>query len=268
MPESLQFVIAHGYAVLFAWVLGEQLGLPIPSVPMLLLAGAMARAGQVRLSGSLVMALAACLIADLVWYELGRRRGTQVLNFLCRIALEPASCVRRTQNAFERQGPKALLFAKFIPGLSTASNPVAGASGMPVEKFLLFDGLGSLLWAGVFQGLGYAFSGKIEQVGAYASRLGNAFILLIIAAFAAYIVRRWVARRRFEREFMDQRIEPEELKQILDAGEPVTILDLRHPLDFLPYPQLIPGAIRFAPSELQQRHDEIPRDREIVLYCT
>ena len=258
----------HGYLLLFAWVLGEQLGLPIPSVPMLLLAGAMARAGQIGLSGSLALAVAACLAADTVWYELGRRHGTQVLNFLCRISLEPDSCVRRTQNAFERQGAKALLVAKFVPGLSTASNPVAGASGMPLGRFLLFDALGSLLWAAVYQGLGYAFSGRIERIGAFAARLGNAFVLLIVAAFAAYIVRRWMARRKFEREFMERRIEAEELKQMLDRGDSPLVLDLRHPLDFLPYPQVIPGAVRLTPGELQQRHQEIPRDRDIVLYCT
>src|SRR5690242_168831 len=260
--------MVHGYAVLFAWVLGEQLGLPIPSVPMLLLAGAMARAGQVGLGWAMALALAACLAADFVWYELGRRRGTHVLNFLCRIALEPDSCVRRTQNAFERQGAKALLVAKFVPGLSTASNPVAGASGMTAGKFLLFDGLGSLLWAGAYQGLGYAFSGKIERIGGYAARLGNALVLLIVAAVVAYIVSRWMARRRFAREFMDRRIEAGELKQMLERGEPVVIVDLRRPLDSLAYPQVIPGAIRLAPNELEKRHQEIPRDREVILYCT
>ena len=98
--------------------------------------------------------------------------------------------------------------------------------------------------------------------------LRDFFIVLMALALVGYMLARHAARRRFEREFAEQRITPAELKEMMDRGDPVIILDLRHPLDFLPYPQVIPGALRFAPEDLEKRYQEIPRDREIILYCT
>jgi hypothetical protein len=145
---------------------------------------------------------------------------------------------------------------------------MAGMTGMSPWRFLLFDSLGAVLWAGGAVLLGYIFSGQLEYLALYLSRLGDAAVVILALLLAAYILRKHQARRRFERELWMARITPEELKAKLDSGEPVAIVDLRHPLDFLPYPQVIPGAIRLSPSEVEQRHDEIPRDREVILYCT
>src|SRR5215831_16050611 len=119
MSDSLEFVLAYGYAVLFAFVLAEQVGLPVPAVPVLLAVGGLAGGARLSIPVALAVALAASLPADLLWYELGRRRGVGVLGILCRVSLEPDSCVRRTENLFVRYGKGVLLFAKFIPGLST-----------------------------------------------------------------------------------------------------------------------------------------------------
>jgi len=268
MRETINFLIEHGYTLLFAWVLAEQLGLPIPSLPLLLAAGAVAGAGKLSFPIAVGLAVLASLIADLLWYELGRLRGGKILGLLCRISLEPESCVRRTEDAFQNHASRSLLLAKFVPGLNTAAPPMAGMTGMRLPRFVVLDALGALLYAGGAVLVGYLFSEKLEDLAFYLSRLGNAAVVLVVLLFAAYILRKYLARRRFQRELWMARMTPEELKSKLDAGEPLAIVDLRHPLDFLPYPQVIPGAIRMAPKEIEQRHTEIPRDREIILYCT
>lgn len=268
MTETIQFLVRHGYSVLFVWVLAEQLGLPIPAIPMLLAVGALAGSGQLNLVWAVVLALAASLLADLAWYEVGRRRGGSILKLLCRVALEPESCVRRTENVFQRYGARSLMVAKFVPGLNTAAPPMAGMTGMSLPRFALFSAVGGLVWVGSFCLLGYVFSGQIERVADYAARFGNWLLVALGMLLAGHIGVKYDTQRRFHKQLVADRITPEELKQKLDAGEPVAIIDLRHPLDFLPHPQLIPGAQRFAPEELPLRHLEIPRDRDIVLYCT
>jgi membrane protein DedA with SNARE-associated domain len=268
MRETIQFLIEHGYTLLFAWVLAEQLGLPIPSMPLLLAAGALAGAGKFSFAFAVVLAVLASIIADLLWYDLGRRRGGKILGLLCRISLEPESCVRRTEDAFQNHSTRSLLIAKFVPGLNTAAPPMAGVTGMPWPRFLLLDSLGALFWAGGAVLVGYLFSGKLERLAFYFSRMGNAAVVLLVLLLAAYVLRKYLARRRFQRDLWMARISPDELKAKLDACEPVAIVDLRHPLDFLPYPQVLPGAIRMSPSDIEQRNGEIPRDREVILYCT
>lgn len=268
MQPTIDFVLKHGYTVLFAWVFAEQLGVPLPAIPILLAAGALAGAGHMSVAGGLLLALLAALLADLFWYQLGRRRGSQVLGFLCRISLEPDSCVRRTEGIFEKHGTRTLLVAKFIPGLNTAAPPLAGVIGMPLGRFLLFDGLGALIWAGGFGLLGYLFADQLEVVATRAATLGGYLLWLMAAALAGYIVWRWNERRKFLRQLVVSRITPDELKSRMDSGEPVSIIDLRHPLDFLPYPQTIGNALRLSPEDLEKRHAEIPRDREVILYCT
>lgn len=268
MKETVDFLLLHGYIVLFVWVLAEQLGLPIPSIPMLLAAGALAGAGRLSLAWSIMLAVVASVSADVLWYEVGRRRGGKILGLLCRIALEPESCVRRTENIFQKYGSRSLLIAKFVPGLNTAAPPMAGMTGMGPLRFMAWDTLGSLLWAAASALLGYAFSGQLERLVLYLARFGNIAAVLVVALLLAYIIRKHLARQQFQRQLWMERITPEELRTRLDAGERIAIVDLRHPLDFLPYPQLLPGAIRLLPETIDEHHAEIPRDREVVLYCT
>ena len=268
MNEIVQFVIQHGYGVLFGWVLAEQLGLPIPSMPILLAAGAVAGTRQLYFSLALAISVVAALISDVVWYEIGKRKGSTVLQLLCRISLEPDSCVRRTEGLYEKYGERSLLWAKFVPGLNTAAPPVAGMFGMPMWRFLLFDTMGAILWSGSFLGLGWLFSDQLELVARYAERLGLWLLVLLGLGLAAYIVMKWRERREFLRSLVADRIRPEELLAMLERGEPLTIIDLRHPLDALPDPRTLPGALRMTPDELRERHAEIPRDRGVILYCT
>jgi len=208
------------------------------------------------------------VLSDSIWYEIGRRRGAKVLNFLCRISLEPDSCVRRTEDIFTRQGPRSLLLAKFIPGLSTAAPPLAGVFGMRYSRFLLFDLAGSLLWAGGFMVLGWLFRYQFERAVQYVASLGSWLLVLVIGGLGGYIGWKYIQRQRFIRSLRIARITPEELKQKIDAGEEVLIVDLRHSTNFEAEPNVIPGAVHLDMEDLDEAQEAIPRDREIILYCT
>jgi len=268
VSEVLEFLIRHGYALVFAAVFVEQVGLPIPAIPVLLAAGALAGAGQLDFALLLPVAVAGALAADLPWFALGRWRGMKVVQVLCRISLEPDSCVRKTEGAFASNGARSLVFIKFIPGLSTVAPPLAGVFRMKIARFLGFDTLGALLWAGSFLVLGLALSDQLERVAARAATLGGWLLAILFGSLVLWIGYKFVHRRRFLRQLRVARISPEELKEKLDAGEDVVVVDLRHDLDFEADPVLIPGALRMDAARLEASHDALPDDRDIVLYCT
>jgi membrane protein DedA with SNARE-associated domain len=266
MGHTVEFVVRHGYALLFVWLLAEQGALPLPSVPLLLACGALARSGQLNPVLVLLSGMSACLIADNLWFQLGRRRGGRILNFLCRIALEPDSCVRRTEKAFERYGVRSLLVAKFIPGLNAVAAPMAGSAGTSLRRFLWFDTLGVLIWLLSYCGVGYAFSDQIETVGLYAMQMGRGLIVLLVALLAAWILWKFIQRQRFLRKLAIARITVEELRNKLDAGEQLLIIDLRSARQAELFS--IPGALRISAEELAERHSDIPRDRDVILFCS
>jgi membrane protein DedA with SNARE-associated domain len=265
LEQAADFLIRHGYAVLFGWVLLEQLGLPIPAAPLLIAAGALARAGKMNLTFALSLAFVAVILADLFWYSLGRYRGGRILKLLCRISLEPDSCVRRTENLFIRHGVRSLLVAKFIPGLNTAAPSLAGVFRMPVRRFLIFDSLGGFLWVVTVTSLGLILGDQLERI---ALRWGGWLVAVLAGSLAAYVLWKFVQRRRFLRRLRIARITPKELMDKLTAKENISIVDLRQPMDIEAFPQTIPGALRIAMEEIEERHREIPRDRDVVLYCS
>jgi len=265
LEQAADFLIRHGYAVLFGWVLLEQLGLPIPAAPLLVAAGALARAGKMNLTFAVVLAFVAVILADLFWYSLGRYRGGRILKLLCRISLEPDSCVRRTENLFIRHGVRSLLIAKFIPGLNTAAPSLAGVFRMPVRRFLIFDCLGGFFWVATVTSVGLIFSDQLERI---ALRWGGWLVAVLPGSLAAYVLWKFIQRRRFLRRLRIARITPKELMDKLTAQEKISIVDLRQPMDIEAFPQMIPGALRIAMEEIEERHTEIPRDRDIVLYCS
>jgi membrane protein DedA with SNARE-associated domain len=267
LDRVIPFLIQHGYAVLFICILAETLGLPVPTAPLLVTVGALAGVGQINLFLCISLGVCAALLSDIYWYYLGRRRGGQLLSLLCRISLEPDSCVRRTENIFSRYGARSLLITKFLPGLSAVSTPLAGIIRMRLPLFSLFDSLGILIWVGAYTFIGYLFSEEMDRALAYAMGMGRTLLVLVAGGLSIYIFRKYALRRRFLRELFIARITPEELKQKLDAGERILIIDVRHSLDFEADPYTIPGALRI-PLEQLEGHPEIPSDREIVAYCT
>jgi membrane protein DedA with SNARE-associated domain/rhodanese-related sulfurtransferase len=268
MTETSQFLIRHGLPLVFAAVLVEQFGVPIPAIPLLLAAGALSAAGKFNLLSGIFATAMACMIADVSWFYLGRYRGNRVLGFLCRLSLEPDSCVRRTQNVFTRYGLRGIAIAKFLPGMSTVAPPLAGMSRVPLARFVLADGIGSLLYATTFLGLGFLFSNQIEHIGEALTDVGGSALSLIAVVAAAYIGYKFWQRRNLLRELRTARITVTELRQKLEAGENPIILDLRSEAELEQDPSIIRGAIHLVMDEVAKRRHEFPHDRDIVVYCS
>jgi len=268
MNQTLEFLVRHGASVLFAAVFVEQMGIPLPAAPWLLAAGALAAGGRINGLAAFAAATAGSLLADLIWFYLGRRAGARVLNLLCRISLEPDSCVRRTQGIFTRYGMRGIVAAKFIPGLSTLAPPLAGSSGVSMPRFLFFDGLGSLLYVGCFVLVGALFSRQLEQVIAALASLGGGALALVLGAAALYIGYKYYQRRRLLHELRMARITVDELHQMQEAGGNPLILDLRSLVQLEQDPSVIRGAMHLTMDEIAVRQQELPRDRDIILYCS
>ncbi|WP_035359276.1 VTT domain-containing protein [Edaphobacter aggregans] len=273
MPIALQFFVHYAYLILFLWVLVEQIGIPIPSLPVLLTAGTLSATHRIHHLPALIAVLAACAIADSMWFALGRKYGNSVLKLLCRLSFEASTCVSKTEGYFTRRGPATLLFSKFIPGLSTVAPPIAGQIGMPYARFFLWDLAGSLIWAETFLLAGRFFGDIAQKSAPFFHWLGHfafAIFILMVLGLMAY---RIFKQRKFLQQVRELRLEPQELKEMMDLAEkmgntPPFIVDLRHPLDYLPDPRVLPGALRIGPNEIRQHSEIIPRDRDVVLYCT
>ena len=268
MTETLGFLVRHGPGVLFAAVFVEQMGVPLPAAPWLLAAGALAATNNINWFAALASATFGSLLADLIWFYLGRQGGHRVLDLLCRISLEPDSCVRRTQDVFTRYGMRGVVAAKFIPGLSTLAPPLAGSSGVSAPRFFLFDGLGSFLYPASFMLLGALFSRQLEEVIAALASLGSGALGVVIALAALYIGYKYYQRQRLLKELRMARITVDELHQKLETGENPIILDLRSHAELERDPSLIRGARHMTMEEVKLWQHEIPRDRDIILYCS
>jgi membrane protein DedA with SNARE-associated domain len=264
----VSFVLRHGEAFVFLYVFADQIGIPVPAVPALLAMGALAAIGKINFVLALAASVVASLIADVVWYTLGRARGADVLRLLCKISLEPDSCVRRTENVFIRYGVRSLIVAKFVPGLSTVAPPLAGIVGVSLLRFVLYSALSALLWAGTWSLLGYLAGDAVRNVTDFSGRLGTLLVALVTAAIVAYVAVKWIQRRRFLHKLRIARISQNELKRDLDSGKPVVIVDLRSEIDVAAAPFVIPGALRIAAETLEHRHRDIPRDRDVIVYCS
>jgi membrane protein DedA with SNARE-associated domain len=258
----------YGLPLVFANVLLEQLGLPIPAIPTLVAAGALSAGGRLAPGMLLALAVLASLLADSLWYLLGRHYGYRILKTVCGISLSPDSCVRQTEALFERQGPKSLLYAKFIPGFSTVAPPLAGAVRIGFTRFLFFDGGGALLWAGSGIAAGMIFHRAIDQVAEFLEGLGFWALLVAGMALALFVGWKWWQRRRFYRFLRMARISPGELRRLLDEGHAPVIVDVRSRAAAQRDPRRIPGAISLVMEELDEQVALLPPDREIILYCT
>jgi membrane protein DedA with SNARE-associated domain/rhodanese-related sulfurtransferase len=269
----VHLLVKHGYSLLFVSVFARQMWLPVPAILFLIAAGALADSGRMTLAVALGLAIVACLLADMVWYEAGRRWGDQILHFIYGLALDPDAACRRSKETFVRHGARTLMLAKFVVGLDAAMPPLAGVSGTSRLRFIAFDAIGAVLWSGVYGGLGYVLGKDLDHAAAYGARLGMFWVVFVLAALAVYVGRKLLRWHRFVHEFRLARITPEELKKKLDAGEQVIIVDLHGCRDGPRGHQGIPGAVCIDAHRLGQRDNpknrpQLPRDREVILYCT
>jgi membrane protein DedA with SNARE-associated domain len=268
MHSVIPFLVRHGYWVLVANVFAEQMGLPIPALPVLLGMGALAGLGNFSIWTSLALAIGAALTSDLIWFRLGRVRGHSILNLLCRVSLEPDSCVSNTKSLFSKLGARALLIAKFVPGLGATAAPLAGLTRMNPWKFIAADATGAALWSATYLSAGYVFRNQLELAAEQAGRMGSFLLLIIGAALAGYVGWKYYQRRRFIHGLRVARITPEDLMKMIASGDDIAVVDLRHELEVEADKFKLPGAIWMTLGELETRHQEIPRDRDVILYCT
>jgi len=268
LRRLIDLLIRYGTAFVAANVFLEQIGAPVPAVPTLIVAGALTRSGALSSTAIMAAAVGSSIVADWIWFALGRRYGYKILKTLCRISLSPDSCVRETEANFDRWGMKSLLIAKFIPGFSTIAPPLAGATKKSTLQFILYDGAGAFIWAGTAVATGRVFHHAIGRILEYLENLGGWAVVLVVSLLVIVVLFKWWQRARFLRHLRMARIGVEELKDLIDRGSNPIILDVRTDAVKKRYPTRIPGAIVASSEEVPTRIAGISPDSEIVLYCT
>lgn len=264
----IELIAQYGLLLVFINVLVEQAGAPVPAVPTMIVAGALAAMERLSLPGVLAVALLACLLADFAWYVAGRRFGGGVMRTLCRISLSPDSCVRQSELHFERWRGGVLLVAKFVPGLSTVAPPLVGAMGLRPAPFVLFDSLGSLMWVGMAVSLGYLFSDQIDAVLDALANAGSIALMLLGGLLAVYILGKWWQRHRLLRALRMARITVEELNGFIADGLMPAVVDVRSDGARLVDSRIIPGALLADVDSVDRIVEVVPVDAELVVYCT
>lgn len=265
MDQLLHLIEHYGLLLVFAAVLAQQLGTPLPVYPLLMLASAATARGRYTLGALLGVAVAACLIADVVWYLIGRAHGRRVLRLLCRISLSPDSCVRQTESIYTRFGAPSLTVAKFIPGFASIATALAGAMHIRRAPFVLFDAIGALLWVGVALALGRLFAPAIADIVAALAQLGRWGALLVLLAVALFVALKWWQRHRFNRQLQMARLSVDALGELMARGEPLLLVDVRSSL--AREDGRIPGAVALQGDDEVPELERHPRDGVIVVYC-
>lgn len=271
MGFVVDLIREYGFGIVFLNVLVEQLGAPIPAYPVLVVTGALEGGSLARLGWLTVIAVAAALIADVLWYHAGRAYGHRVLGRICRISLSPDACIRQTESVYGRWGARSLLVAKFVPGFASIASALAGVVGTPLRTFVLFDALGALIWVGSAVFLGSLFSSTVQDLLDVLTALGKWGLLLLCVAFAVFVARKWWQRQRVVRSLKMPRMSVEELAGLNAQGITPTVIDVREPLLF--GRGHIPGASSWLAHQGKGRaayEHLLPRERHehgLVVYC-
>ncbi|HEY4352088.1 MAG TPA: DedA family protein/thiosulfate sulfurtransferase GlpE [Paraburkholderia sp.] len=262
----------YGPAIVFANVLAASIGLPVPAMPSLVLFGAMAAMNPAtvgtQLVSVLVLAIFATLIGDSAWYFAGRIYGGNTLKTLCRLSLSRDSCVKKTERFFGRWGVRVLAVAKFIPGLSIVSIPLAGAMGTPYRTFLTFDSIGAALWSGLGLTLGALFAKQIDMLFAEASRLGKLAALVVVVLLLLYAAYRWTRRRQLLNKLAKARINVDELYDLMLNKDTPVLFDIRSEEKRKLDPFVIPGSKFADERNLDEIVANYQRDQKLVIYCS
>lgn len=267
MSKLILLIQTYGLLIVFGTVLLEQIGLPIPAFPILIVAGALAIDGDISWPVALAVSVLACLISDFFWFRAGRFYGRRILKLLCKISLSPDYCVSQTENNFSRFGDKSLIVAKFIPGFNTIAPPLAGALGTSTPRFLVFSVLGGLLWSGVGIGLGAYFHTSIDKVLSVLDTMGSTALAVLLFLLGAFILYKYVERRRHRQATAVERISMDELAELLAQGHDPLIIDARS-ATAMQLEAAVPGALHFHACDPQQLMATLDRDRHIVIYCS
>jgi membrane protein DedA with SNARE-associated domain/rhodanese-related sulfurtransferase len=267
MRDLIPLLIAHGALIVFVITLAARVGAPVPAAPLLVVAGGVATAGQTSLLACLVVSVVANVLGDAVWYQAGRWRGHRVMKLLCRISLSPDTCVRQSEGILSRWGGSSLIAAKFLPGISVVAAPMAGALGTSWRRFIGYDVGAALIWTIVFLAVGVVFAGQIVVVLDFMTQFGTIAAVAIVIALATMIIYRYLRRRWMLSDRYAPRIAVDELRELIRRGESPIVIDVRSPVAMLQDDRRVPGAIVATLAQLPATTLELPRDREVVLYC-
>lgn len=262
-----QLLAEHVLATVFIAVLVHQLGIPVPAFPVLIWAGAVAFGDPLLLACAFLLSMVAGTAGNLPWYWAGRRYGYRVLKLVCRVALSPDSCVRQTETLFERRGPAMLVMARFLPGLETVAPPLAGALRVEMPVFLLYDSAGSALRSGAGLALGLVFHDQIGRLLDRFAALGTNATLILGALLIGYVAYRFLRRRLFLRSLRAARVSVQELYEMMRRGDHPVVLDVRTRAHRRLDGRQIPGAHPVDLDALERTLAEVPRDRDVVVYC-
>lgn len=268
MEEMSSLLAQHGLLLVFANVLLTQGGVPVPAVPILLVAGAFVSQGQIALAPLIVISVVASLIGDTLWYFAGRWYGYRVLRTLCRVSIEPDSCVKQTENIFERWGAPSLMLAKYIPGFSTVAPPLAGTMRLQLPAFLAYSAVAALLWAGLPIALGVIFYAEVERALEWLESMGTGAVMVIAAVIVLYIGVKAVQRYMLIRVLRMARISVEELRDLMRQESRPVVLDVRSSAARKLDPRRIPGAISVDFAAPQAALTAVLPDREVIVYCS
>ncbi|MES2077264.1 MAG: VTT domain-containing protein [Pseudomonadota bacterium] len=267
MSNLILLLQEYGVLIVFAVVLVEQIGLPIPAFPILIVAGALGVDGDFSWPAVLAVSLLACLISDCFWFGAGRYYGKRILKLLCRISLSPDYCVSQTEDNFKRWGPKALIVAKFIPGFNTIAPPLAGAMGTSNATFLGFSVLGGLLWSGTGIAIGAYFHTSVDQVLGILSTMGTTALVVLVVLLLLFISFKYVERKRFHQSVEIERISIHDLKQLMEQGQEPVLVDARSATAQMLEPS-VPGAVLFNGGDPLTALAAFGKDQHIVVYCS
>lgn len=269
MTEVLEYLSRHGYFLIFILVFLEGVGLPLPTAPFLLAAGAMSALGFFNIGAVMMVAVAAMVLGDSLMYILGRHTGWFILAALCKISLNPETCMVRSADAFYRRGRLTLLFSKYLPGVNTMAPPLAGSLQMRARQFLGLDLLASLLYIVPFVGLGYLFSEQLSRLSRGVTSVSRTVGVLFAVALAGYVANRLRLMRKDRLYRQVPRIGVPELRAKLEEmGDRVVLADVRSHGYYDPGTRRIKNSIRFEPAAIMERITSLSPDKEIYLYCT
>jgi membrane protein DedA with SNARE-associated domain/rhodanese-related sulfurtransferase len=266
MDSWITEIAQHGYTILFTGVFLEAIGLPVPAALMLLIAGGAAANGTLRLTYALSGAVVATLVGDTLMFLLGRYTGWWLLGLLCRISLNPESCVLRAADSFYRHGRMLLVIAKFIPGINTMAPPLAGSMNMRFWPFIQLDLAGAAFYVGTFFGIGFLFSGALAELTRGYHAFGRAVgwsLAALVLGYLGFQIWLWAKTRRLAAVPL---VLPVEAAREVASG--AWIYDVRSHGYLDAKAIRIQGSRRLDPNALNQSKAEIPTDRAVYVYCT
>lgn len=270
MNSLLNSVSQHGYMLIFLIALGEAAGLPLPAALAFVAAGAAAAAHLLNAPVVFALAFCAIVIGDCILFFLGRYTGWALLAALCRLSLNPETCILRSAESFYKRGRMTLLFAKFIPGINTMAPPLAGSMKMKPLQFLQFDAAGACLYVLAYGSLGFLSRDFVARMTQRLQNASHVFLEVVLIALVVFLIYRFLQYRRFRGSDIVPHIAVQELASRIRPGpdSDIVVIDVRSHGYYDPGASRIAGSIRVEPNRIEEELKTLPKDKDIFVYCT